>query len=267
MAQRQPELHTIERVSTPWVEYGRPVTLEMVVVRPPHAAPPFPTVVFHHGSTGSGSDPRLFTQTWTSPAVARHFTARGWQVLFPQRRGRGTSDGLYDEGFDADRSRYSCRAERSLPGLQRALADLDAVTAHICGRPDVDLRRLLVGGQSRGGVLAVVHAGHRPELFRGVLNFVGGWLGERCQDAARVNPALFGRGAAFPRPMLWLYGDGDPYYGLPHSRANFAAFQAAGGQGAFEAFTPPAGMNGHMVHAAPALWQGALDAYLEPIGR
>ena len=50
----------------------------------------------------------------------------------------------------------------------------------------------------------------------------------------------------FPHPTLWLYGNHDPFYSLDHSRANFAAFQAAGGKGSFFDFEVPGG-NGHRV--------------------
>jgi len=56
-------------------------------------------LLFHHGSTGKGDDPSRFISTVTSPALAKFFNDRGWMVMFPQRRGRGKSDGLYDEGF------------------------------------------------------------------------------------------------------------------------------------------------------------------------
>ena len=55
-------------------------------------------------------------------------------VLFAQGRGRGQSDGLYDEGFERDRSRYACRPELAIPGLDRPVADLDVVMTHV--RPD-----------------------------------------------------------------------------------------------------------------------------------
>ncbi len=41
-------------------------------------------------------------------------------VAFPQRRGRGQSDGLYDEGFKPDRSSYSCQEDLTLGGAERA---------------------------------------------------------------------------------------------------------------------------------------------------
>jgi endonuclease YncB( thermonuclease family) len=73
---------------------------------------------------------------------------------------------------------------------------------------------------------------------------------------------LFRRGGHFDQPTLWLYGDKDPYYSLRHSRMNFAAFQAAGGKGAFHDYVPPEGLTGHQIASAPELWSDALDAYL-----
>ena len=62
--------------------------------------------MFNRGYTGMGNNPQLFTQTWAPERVVAWFTSRGWLVAFPQRRGRGGSDGLYDvahsrKNFDA----------------------------------------------------------------------------------------------------------------------------------------------------------------------
>ncbi|MBI3101719.1 MAG: alpha/beta hydrolase [Burkholderiales bacterium] len=258
----------VERLPTPWTDAdGRAQTLEAVVYRPANTRGPLPTVVFNHGSTGRGDRPEWFTSTWTSPEVAQYFTSKGWQVVFPQRRGRGKSDGVYDEGFGANRSAgYSCQPERSLPGLDRAVADLDVVMAHVQQRPDVDKARLLIGGVSRGGILSVAYAGTRPGMFLGVVNFVGGWLGDGCKEAAvTVNRAGFVRGAAMPRPTLWLYGERDSYYTLEHSRASFEAFRAAGGQGRMVSYALPPGQDGHGIHSHPTLWQDDLEDYLRQV--
>lgn len=262
----QPQyVRTIERIPTPWKDGDRQQTLEMAVYRPSGKGP-FPTLVFNHGSTGSGNQPEWFKLTWTSPEFAEYFTSHGWQVLFPQRRGRGQSDGLYDEGFSADRSKgYSCEPERTIAGFERAVADLDEVMTHVLARPDVKLKQILIGGVSRGGILSVAYAGRRSELFVGVLNFVGGWIGDVCRQAPVVNPALMRRGASFKHPTLWLYGDRDPYYKLSHSRENFEAFKAAGGQGDFLEFAPTPGRNGHSLHNEPSIWTTAVDRYLANI--
>ena len=259
-----PYTRKVERLSTPWTDAdGRPQTLEAVVYRPTNASGPLPTVIFNHGSTGQGNRPEWFTATWTSPEVAGYFTAKGWQVVFPQRRGRGKSGGVYDEGFGPNRSAgYSCQPAYSLPGLDRAVADLDVVMAYVQQRPDVDQARLLIGGVSRGGILSVAYAGTRPGMFVGVVNFVGGWLGDGCKESAAVNRAGFVRGAAMPRPTLWLYGERDSYYALEHSRASFDAFRAAGGQGRMVSYALPPVQDGHGIHNFPALWRADLDSYL-----
>lgn len=251
-----------EYIATPLVEDGKPVRLELLV-RKPQGAGPFPTVVFNHGSTGNNPD--LVKRSWSSPAAADFFVERGWMVVFPQRRGRGASEGRYDEGFEPDRSRYSCRAAYSLPGVDRAIQDLDAVMAHIRTRQDVVQGRVLLAGQSRGGILAIAYAGERPGGFIGVINFVGGWMGERCPDAAQVNAATFKRGAQFPLPTLWLYGEPDPFYSLSHSKSNFEAFVAAGGKGRFEFYRVPGQNAGHAVIRHPHLWTEAVSKYLEAI--
>ena len=254
----------VERISTPFFENGKPVFLEMVIYKPPGAGP-FPTLMFNHGSTGNGDDPSIFTSTWTSPVIARFFNEHGWMVVFPQRRGRGKSDGLYDEGFELDRSKYSCDPKLSLPGLDRAVADLGAAASHVAGRPDVDSKRMLIGGQSRGGAASIAYAGAHPSRFIGVLNFVGGWVGDDCSYSNLINGEGFRRGAAYPNATLWLYGENDPFYKISHSRTNFHAFQAAGGIGEFHVFNLGVGQSGHGLISMRSHWQSAVMRYLDQI--
>lgn len=245
---------------------GEQVKLAVITYKPAGNGP-FPTLIFHHGSTGRGTDPSLFPRPYDPAALAGWFKARGWAVILPSRRGRGGSEGRYDEGFEADRSRgYSCDPTLSLPGADRALRDIDAVTPLLLAQPFVDRTRFVVGGQSRGGVLTVAWAGLHPEMPRAAINFVGGWIAEGCSAARQINEPLFRKGAAFPQPMLWLYGDHDPYYSLAYSRSNFAAFQEAGGKGTFNEFSPPDGVIGHFISGYPALWGDKVAAYLAERG-
>ena len=147
-----------------------------------------------------------------------------------------------------------------------ALRDIDAVTPVLLAQPFVDRSRFVVGGQSRGGVLTVAWAGLHPEMPRAAINFVGGWMGEGCSTAKQINQTLFKRGATYPQPMLWLYGDRDRFYSLAHSHSNFDAFQAAGGRGTFNEFAPPDGVNGHSISGYPALWADKVASYLAERG-
>lgn len=253
-----------ERAATPFVEDGQPVELEVVMFRP-FGDGPFPTVMFNHGSTGDGSDPSLFGVTTYSETVAKYFVDRGWMVAFPQRRGRGQSDGLYDEGFNAARTFYSCNRDITLAGAERAIEDLDAAVDWLRMRADVDTTRMLASGASRGGVLAIVHVARRPDVYLGAVNFVGGWLGEGCGDYLEVNRTLFVEGASFPDDTLWLYANNDSFYSVAHSRANFDAYENAGGLGSFRVYTRAAGLNGHFLANDPGLWGPDLQDYLDAL--
>ena len=253
-----------EFLQTDLIEDGKPVRLEAVIFRPSGAGP-FPLAVINHGSPGRGTNPRLFTETWFSTDLADFLNDRGWIVAFPQRRGRGKSDGLHDEGFAADRARgYSGEIDITLRGADRALSDIDAAIAVLRRRPDVAAAPVLLGGVSRGGVLSIAYAGLHPGQVAGVVNFVGGWLGEGFPSASTVNHQLFQRGAAYRRPTIWLYGQHDMFYSIAHSRDNFAAFEKAGGQGKFFEFDMPEGQ-GHFVIGRPDLWSGPLDSYLKSL--
>jgi dienelactone hydrolase len=255
-------------ISTNLRENGKSVRLEVVIHRPPGDGP-FPLLVVNHGSTGegtNGTNPGLFTETFSNPAFAEMFVKKGYMVAFPQRRGRGKSEGLYDEGFNADRSQgYACDPKQSLPGADRALTDIAAAVEVLRQRPDVARQPILMVGISRGGILSIAYAGIHPREVAGVINFVGGWVGEGCPNASDINGTLFKRGGMFPHPTLWLYGNQDPHYSLDHSRANFAAFEAAGGKGSFFDFEVPGG-DGHRVMFSPPLWTGHVDRYLSSIG-
>ena len=245
---------------------GETVKLAIRIYKPTTDVPG-PTLVFNHGSTGRGTDPSIMVRPIDFPPLAQLFVGRGWAVVMPARRGRGGSDGQSDEGFAPDRSAgYSCEPALSIPGADRALRDMDAAMGAILAMPFVDRNRVVIGGQSRGGILSVAYAGQHPTQVKAVINFVGGWMGARCVNASAINQALFTRGARYPGEVLWLYGDGDPFYPLSHSRENFAAFKAAGGKGTFLEFSSPSGANGHQIVRYPDLWRPIVDDYLRRQG-
>ena len=147
-------------------------------------------------------------------------------------------------------------------GAERALADVDAVTLSILAQPFVNRGRIAVGGQSRGGALAIAWSGRKPGMACAVLNFAGGWFGADCWSADDVNHALLKLGVPSGRRSLWLYSADDPYYGPLESRGNFAAFQAAGGDGAYYSYAPPPGVSGHDITLVPKFWSDDLERYL-----
>ena len=187
------------------VEDGKPVDLEAMIFKP-NGAGPFPLAVFNHGSTGNGTNPALLTETQFNVGLADFLNSRGWLVASPQRRGRGKSDGLYDEGFSRKIARKVTLA--ILPCRWRAPTG----PCKISRRPwrCFDNARTLLhrvslsAADPRGGILAVAYAGMHPDEIFGVINFVGGWMGTGCDTASRLDGTLFERGARFDRATLWL---------------------------------------------------------------
>ena len=252
------------RAPTEFVENGKPVFLEVILVKPLGPGP-FPTLMFNHGSTGTGANPAYRHASYAPSSLAFFFNERGWLVAFPQRRGRGKSDGQYDEGLEPNDSGYSCTPEIALRGLERALQDLDTIANYLEGRSDVDSKRMLIGGQSRGGLLSIVYAGAHPERFNAVINFVGGWVGQRCTEMEEMHANIFKRGADFQKPTLWLYGENDSTYGIAHSRMNFDSFIAEGGKGSFLTFPLGTAKDGHKLLYDSELWRKAVDSFIEKL--
>lgn len=228
---------------------ARPLLLEATLYRPQAVGHVAPLAVISHGS----SDVVGLQRTLRHDAQARWLLSRGFVVLVPMRRGRGASEGSCGE--------LGTSAAAYRQGLEEAVADLASAVAFGRALPDVDPHRpVLLVGQSRGGLLSVVYAGRHPTEVAGVVNFAGGWTGERCHGAHNAEfLAEAGRGAR--AAQLWLYGARDSYYGEAHVRANHRAFLRAGGQAMLEVLPVPG--DGHRLIAYPGLWRGLADAYLD----
>ena len=269
------QTHHTERVPTKFFDGQKPISLEMVVFKPDNVGEgPFPTLVFNHGSTGRGDDPKSFTITETNEHIVNFFTSRGWLVVFPQRRGRGNSDGLYDEGFIKSRKRYSIAPKIALLGLERALEDVDEIVKYLKAHPLVDNDKMIIGGVSRGGILAIAYAGTRPNSFIGAINFVGGWIGEFSGSdlyrffydyMKKTNTETFKRSARSGKPTIWLYGENDSFYKMKHIKKNFDAFISAGGIGTFHTYNLGANINGHYLTYRPDLWQNDISTFLNAL--
>ena len=151
--------------------------------------------MINHGSTGTGDNPASFVQTWINPDIADFLNERGWIVAFPQRRGRGKSDGRMTKGSPRDRVKgYTCDPEISLAGAYRALQDIEAAISVIRRRTDVASSPILIGGQSRGGVLSVAYAGGHPEqISASSISLVAGSV--RAAPLPRLSMKRFSSGA------------------------------------------------------------------------
>jgi pimeloyl-ACP methyl ester carboxylesterase len=213
-----------------------------------------PVVIFNHGSTGPGIVPKDFVSRGGNGATFFH--SIGYIVVVPMRKGRGLSEGPYLEEDD------------SLPfsvQLDSAIEDLHAVVEYERKQSDVDPRRIVLAGASRGGFLSAAYAGRYPTNIIGVINFSGGWFGEGTGAASDFNFQIFRQAGHDAKvPMLWLYADHDPVYSLPFDESEFAQFREAGGRGElFELRDIPG--NGHFLCEWVDHWQNKVSSYLHSL--
>lgn len=133
--------------------------LQTTIYRPPGAGP-FPVVLINHGK--SPGNPH-FQPRQRYERQAREFLQRGYMVLVPMRQGFAQSTGSYIGS--------GCNVEGN--GLAQA-EDVRAVLEYLKTQPDADLGRILVVGQSHGGLTTLAFGTFHYPGVRGLVNFAGG---------------------------------------------------------------------------------------------
>lgn len=121
-------------------------------------------------------------------------------------------------------------------------------------------------------------AAERPEITRGVVNFVGGWLSVNDswpveENAVRIelqNRLFRSIGTRARAPTLWIYASRDPNYSETTTRGFFSQFQQGGGLGDYVFVSEHTLPIGHLVASDPKLWEKSAGAFLDglvPRGR
>lgn len=240
-----------------------PVRLEAMEIRP-RGPGPFPLAVIAHGKD-SGDEKRRAQSTLGMTAQAAAFARRGFVAVVAMRRGYGTSQGAYAE-YDG-----TCAATRYLEASKGGARDLAAIVAAAAARPGVDRARILVVGESVGGVTALALATMPPPGVVGIVNFAGGRGGDPavpgavCQKEKLVD-TIRAFGAQGKLPTLWVYAENDRVFAPDLARAMHQAFTGAGGKASL-AMLPPVDQDGHRVFArGAAQWDAPVDAFLRGLG-
>jgi pimeloyl-ACP methyl ester carboxylesterase len=126
----------------------------------------------------------------------------------------------------------------------------------------VDTNKIVVAGVSRGGLLSVAYAGRYPTNVAGVINFSGGWFGERMPTADFNFETFAQAGRDAKVPMLWLYADHDSFYSLKFDERQFSKFRNAGGRGEFLEVRDLPG-EGHLLFLWVDRWRHKVTGYLK----
>ena len=133
--------------------------LETTIFKP-NGDGPFPLVVINHGK--ANGDPR-FQERARYLVAANALVERGYIVVVPMRLGFSKSGGAYINPGCNITSNGLVQAE----GIREVLAVL-------VKRPDVDAQRIVVMGQSHGGLTTMALGTMNFPGVRGLVNFAGG---------------------------------------------------------------------------------------------
>lgn len=205
-----------EIVMVPSGDGGRE-QLETTVFRPPGPGP-FPLLLMNHGKQPG---PARQQPRERFIYMATEFVRRGYAVMLPMRAGYAGSTGQYRD--------HGCDMAANAAGQARDMRD---ALAYARRQRWVDASRMVVAGQSYGGLAALSLATQAPPGVRGVLNFAGGLRVNDgvCDWQSALGAAFATLGAASQVPSLWLYGENDGYFAPTLVRRLYHAYAGAGGQ-------------------------------------
>lgn len=190
--------------------------LETTIFKPDGPGP-FPLLLMNHGKQPG---PSRQQKRERFIYLATEFVRRGYAVMVPMRSGYGQSSGDYrDRGCDMTASAF---------GQARDLRD---VLEFARSQSWVDAQRMVVAGQSYGGMAVLALATSSEPGVRAVLNFSGGLRYDTPQcDWQETLAKAFGLLGKYNQlPTLWLYGANDSYFAPPLVQRLHQAFVGAGG--------------------------------------
>ena len=190
--------------------------LETTIFKPDGPGP-FPLLLMNHGKQPGPSKQQKRERF---VYLATEFVRRGYAVMVPMRTGYGQSTGDYrDRGCDMTASAF---------GQARDLRD---VLDYARSESWIDAQRMVVAGQSYGGMAVLALATASEPGVRAVLNFSGGlrYDNSPCDWQATLTKAFGLLGKYNHIPTLWLYGANDSYFAPPLVVQLHQAFVGAGG--------------------------------------
>ncbi len=232
----------------------RSTELETTIYRPPGGGP-FPVVIINHGK--APGDPR-FQARARYEIPGREFVQRGYMVVSPMRQGFSRSTGSYIGG--------GCNVESN--GRVQA-EDVTATLAFLKTVPDADLSRVVVVGQSHGGLTTMAFGTLNHPGVRGLVNFAGGLRQDSCVGWESTLARALGTYAGETRvPSLWFYGDNDSYWPTWLYREMHQQYVAAGGKARLVAFGN-FGSDAHSLFGGRgglAIWVPEVEVFLRELG-
>jgi dienelactone hydrolase len=217
---------------------------------------PFPLLILNHGKAlgDPHAQPRDRFQV-----ISREFVKRGYAVVIPMRKGFAGSSGVYVESKCNMTSNGQTQAD-----------DLISTLNWLRTQKWADLDRILIAGQSYGGLTAMAFGTRHFPGVKGLINFSGGLRmhGGTCAWEASLVNAFSSYGAQTTVPSIWFYGANDAHFNPQLASQMYRAYVAAGGNAklvAYGAF----GSDAHGMSASSEgvkIWWPETEKFLKQIG-
>jgi dienelactone hydrolase len=242
-------------VMIPAMSDATSVELETTIFKPPGEGP-FPLVIMNHGK--ALGNPRTQNRD-RFLVLSREFVKRGYAVVIPMRKGFSKSSGDYiDRGCDM-----------TAHGQAQA-DDLQGTLEYLRTQSWADHERIVVAGQSYGGLTALAFGTRQFPGVKGLINFAGGLKmhGGDCRWQQSLVQAFASYGAKTTLPSLWFYGENDNHFGPELAARLHDAYVQAGGHArliAYGAFKKDAhGMSGS--RDGVKIWWPETEKFLKELG-
>ncbi len=237
--------------------FGWEVSIQTTVFKPDGPGP-FPLAIISHGVP--------FEKVLESEVKARsrfcsqseEFVKRGFAVAIPMRRGYGKSGG----------QKNISTVNIAAFGLEDA-KDIQATIDFMSKEPYVDGKRIVLVGQSGGGLASLAYGSLGNPDVKGIINFTGGLKRTGIAMWEIDMAQAFGNYAKTTIvPSLWFYTENDSYFSPSTARDAYEQYQKSGGRARLLAL-PPFKKDGHSLFAhfeGRSIWVPEVEKFLSQIG-
>lgn len=242
---------------------GKTVLLQAEVYLPPGDGS-FPLATINHGVPRDESPEYLKKTKVRFSQAAEWFARRGFAVAVALRQGFGGSEGEFSEHSGP------CEDRDYLAEGRATAADMLGIVAHMQRQSFVDATRIVIVGQSGGGLGALTIATNPPTGVLGMVSFAGARGSKEpgmvcCEE--KLVAAMEMLGAQNRLPGIWLFSENDQYFGPALANRLYAAYASASTPEVGFVPLPCFGNDGHRIlyDAMPDVWSPPVAAFLEKL--
>jgi len=199
--------------------------LETTVFQP-NGQGPFPLIIINHGKDPGRPNLQPRDRFYH---MAHAFVERGYAVMVPMRQGFANSTGSYqDHGCDMTANGYA-QAE-----------DIQDTLDFARSQKWIDADRIVVAGQSYGGLATMALGTQDLQGVRGLINFAGGLRDDSngCGWRSALVAAFAEYGSQNKVPSLWMYGENDSLFAPELVARMHDAFEQNGGRAELVEYAP-----------------------------